>query len=76
MHFQAIKADLNPRSLTDYVRVGNVKCPTCPELYQLWAPMLETEESEVQAQTTWMLEYLAKNCPIHTSDVIRTPDRP
>jgi hypothetical protein len=41
----------------------------------LFAPILETEKSEVQAQAEWLRKYLAKTCPNHPADVIRAPDR-
>jgi len=79
MHFQAIKADLNPLSfreaLEDYLYVEDVGCPACHTRYQLWAPFLETEQPAVEAQAKWLLGYLARSCQNH-ADIIRTPDRP
>jgi hypothetical protein len=79
MHFQAIKADLDPLSfreaLEDYVYAEDVGCPACHARYQLWAPILETEQPAVEAQAKWLLGYLASSCQDH-ADIIRTPDRP
>jgi hypothetical protein len=65
-----------------YKLVGNVACPTCSDVFQLWAPLLETkeaeletEETEVEAHKKWLIEHLATKCPNH-ADQLRTPDRP
>ncbi|HEX3738505.1 MAG TPA: hypothetical protein VHV29_02150 [Terriglobales bacterium] len=76
MKFQAVKTDLADVAIEGHVRVPDVKCPQCPTVYQLWAPVLETEQVQVEAQTKWLREYLAKKCPDHPEDVIKTPDRP
>ena len=60
----------------NYTHVNDVKCPKCPMIYQLWAPILETEASEVQAQTEWLTKHMAKTCPKHDADKFLTPDRP
>jgi hypothetical protein len=58
-----------------YTHVGEVKCPICSDAFHLWAPFLETEQSEVDAQREWLRTHLAKRCPEH-ADVLFTPDRP
>lgn len=63
-------------STEGYEHVRDVECPTCGKVFRLWAPFLETEASEVQAQTDWLSKRLLRDCPEHVVDVIRTPDRP
>jgi hypothetical protein len=77
MQFIALASDLTVSAETQdkYVHVGEVQCPTCSKAFQLWAPFLETEQTEVDAQRKWLSEFLAKRCAEHI-DVFFTPDRP
>ena len=76
MQFRALGPGIQlPAEEKNYVEVASVKCPNCPYTYRLFAPILETEQSEVEAQKKWLLGYAAKHCGDH-ADCIRTPDRP
>src|SRR5437588_794616 len=52
-------------STKEYKYVRDVGCPTCGKVFRLWAPFLETEASEVQAQTDWLSKRLLRDCPEH-----------
>jgi hypothetical protein len=77
MQFLALASDLTVATETrdKYKFVAELKCPICSDVFHLWAPFLETEESEVVAQSGWLYNYLKKKCPEH-ADVLFTPDRP
>src|ERR1700739_2381799 len=60
-------------STEDSIHVRDVQCPQCFALYNLWAPIIQTEEIEVAVHTDWLSQYLMNTCPNHPPD-IRTPD--
>jgi len=78
MQYLALRSDrqMVPEFYGKYVHKLDVECPRCNKVtYQLHAPILETEDEQVQAQGEWLDEYLQKECPFHP-DFLLTPDRP
>ena len=78
MQFLSLRSDrqILPEFDDRYVHMLDVECPKCNKIvYQLYAPMLETEAEQVQAQREWLNAYLPKVCPEHP-DFFLTPDRP
>ena len=46
-----------------YVKTLGMQCGVCESVsYQLWSPILETEQSEVDRQMRWLSGYLARTC--------------
>ena len=70
MHFQALKAELKA-TVTGSVAAGNVKCPTCPIKYTLFAPSSKNEPNAVKREKDRLRRYLAKTCPHHPIDLKR-----
>jgi hypothetical protein len=78
MQFLAVRLDrpLPPEYKDSYVHKLDVKCYECGRVtYQLYAPILETEADQVQAQGEWLNAHLPKVCSEHP-DWFLTPDRP
>lgn len=78
MQFLAVRSDRPvPQELRDkYVHKLDVECYKCNRItYQLHAPLLETEDDQVQAQGELLNAHLPKVCPDHP-DWFLTPDRP
>jgi hypothetical protein len=78
MQFLAPRSDrqMLPQFYGKYVHRLDVECPRCNKVtYQPHAPLLETEDEQVQGQREWLNEYLQKECPFHP-DFLLTPDRP
>ena len=72
MQLRAVARDIR-LSTEEWVHVREVQCPVCFAVYQLWAPIIETEQSEAAVHTDWLSQHLMNTCPNHAND-IRTPD--
>lgn len=72
MQLRAVTPDVSV-SKEESVYVRDVQCPICFAQYQLWAPIVNSEQAEVAVHTDWLGQYLMNTCPNHAND-IRTPD--
>ena len=82
MQHLAVRSDQQLRAWAKdkYVKTLEMQCRVCKSVsYQLWSPILETEQSAVDGQMRWLSGYLDRTCIREAGAHLNwflTPDRP